>query len=259
MLFPASLYVKRGPLDDESPLSAINPMNPVGLEGTAGQIRDLLEAIGGSLVLFGLAASAACLIYRFWRSSGEERLQLKWFATAAGFSVVVLLTGIALRNNTPGIPVELVDVVLGLGFSTLPISAGVAILKYRLYDIDVIINRTLVYGALTGFLAAAYLTSVFVLQQLSRPLTGESGLAVVVSTLTVAALFRPARSRIQAFIDRRFYRSKYDAEKTLEAFSARLREEVDLDALRLDLVAVITQTMQPTHVSLWLRRMNRRG
>jgi hypothetical protein len=137
---------------------------------------------------------------------------------------------------------------------TFQSSIGVAILKYRLYDIDVIINRALVYTALTGLLTLAYLAVVTVLQSLFRPLTGESTLAVATSTLTAAALFRPARGGVQAFIDRRFYRKKYDAAQTVEAFSARLRDEIDLDALTAELVAVVGDAVQPSHVSLWLRR-----
>jgi hypothetical protein len=135
-----------------------------------------------------------------------------------------------------------------------PIAIGVAILRYRLYDIDLLINRTLVYGALTTTLVGVYVSSVVVLQGLLRALTGqESQLAIVASTLVVAALFNWLRRRIQFFIDRRFYRNKYDAGKTLEAFSARLRNETDLDALSDDLVGVVGETMQPAHISLWLR------
>jgi hypothetical protein len=146
--------------------------------------------------------------------------------------------------------------VMVLSFTGVPVAIGFAVLKYRLYDIDLLINRTLVYGSLTVSLAVVYFGGVTVTQAIFRALTGQEEqpqLAVVVSTLVIAALFNPFRRRIQSFIDRRFYRRRYDAAKTLEAFSARLREETDLDALNEELVSVVTETMQPAHVSVWLR------
>ena len=152
--------------------------------------------------------------------------------------------------------VELLFWLGTLGFAGVPVAIGLAVLKHRLYDIDVVINLTLVYGSLTAMLVALYFGGVATTQTILRALTGQSEqsqLAIVVSTLAIAALFNPLRRRIQSFIDRRFYRRKYDARKTLEAFSARLREETDLESLNNDLAGVIRETMQPAHVSLWLR------
>ena len=167
--------------------------------------------------------------------------------------VVAFLAG----SVVPGDSGPVADLLWVVGFVALvgiPVAAGIAILRYRLYDIDVLINRTLVYGSLTTMLVAVYVGSVVLLRGLIFGFTGESSqLTIVASTLVVAALFNPLRRRIQAFIDRRFYRSKYDATKTLEAFSAKLRDETDLNALSDDLVGVVRETMQPAHVSLWLR------
>jgi hypothetical protein len=157
-------------------------------------------------------------------------------------------------QSTRGLPGAIVALSGLLVIPSIPIATGIAILRYRLYDIDIIINRTLVYGSLTATLVALYFGGIVVLQRVFVLLTGQqSTLAVVASTLLIAALFTPLRRRIQAFIDRRFYRRKYDARKTLEAFSAKLREETDLGALNSELVGVVRETMQPAHVSVWLR------
>jgi hypothetical protein len=184
-----------------------------------------------------------------------ERQQLKWFAFSGVVFCAVFAIGPVLWSLPESAGPGWIWTVLFLaGSSTIPVSVGIAILRYRLYDIDLIINRALVYGSLTATLVALYFGGIVVLQRLFVFLTGQqSTLAVVASTLLIAALFNPLRRRIQSFIDRRFYRSKYDATRTLEAFSARLRDETDLEALNNDLVVVVRQTMQPAHVSLWLR------
>src|ERR671910_2275842 len=199
-------------------------------------------------------------IYRYRRSSSEaQRRQTKWVVFGTTLAIVgtfpsrVPLDFSLVDGDTPFVLLVL-KVGFALSFLLLPLSMGVAVLRSHLFDIDVVINRTLVYGSLTVALVALYFVGIVVLQRLFVALTGEkSTLAVVASTLVIAALFTPLRRRIQSFIDRRFYRSKYDARKTLEAFSAKLRDETDLDALRDDLVGVVRGTMQPAHVSLWLR------
>ncbi len=189
---------------------------------------------------------------RYRGASGIERQQLKWFAFAAVLLGAVPIADLLGLNRVLGNALwALLDTVTLTG---LYVAVGIAILRYRLYEIERIINRTLVYGALTALLVAVYVGGVVLLQGTFRALTGqESQLAIVASTLAVAAVFNPLRHRIQAFIDRRFYRRKYDAARTLEAFSAKLRDETDLDALSDDLVGVVRETMQPAHVSLWLR------
>jgi hypothetical protein len=214
------------------------------------------------LVPLCILVSAISLVLRFLRSEGEQREQIKWLAFAAsilglGFSSYIIPSFFVVEDPTGGagpLWVNLLEDAVTLSFAGVPVAVGIAILRYRLYDIDILINRTLVYGSLTAMLIALYFGGIVVLQRLFVLLTGQqSTLAVVASTLLIAALFTPLRRRIQSFIDRRFYRSKYDARKTLEAFSARLRDETDLDALSGDLVGVVKETMQPAHASLWLR------
>jgi hypothetical protein len=204
------------------------------------------------LLLAGLGAVIS-LVVRFRRARGDVRQQIKWFASAAALTVVWLFV---FQQSTRGLPEAIVALSGLLVIASIPVATGIAILRYRLYDIDLIINRTLVYGSLTLMLALIYFGGVATTQAIFGALTGQeeqSQLAVVVSTLVIAALFMPLRRRIQSFIDRRFYRRKYDARKTLEAFSTKLRDETDLEALSDDLVGVVRETMQPAHVSLWLR------
>src|SRR5215207_1945629 len=231
--------------------------NPVGIGGAVGDILGMLDTIGLVVLLIALLASAVSLILRLLRARGIERQQLKWFvyaATLATIGVVVSYAGAYVfaldRVNAIG------ALAAQLAPTALPVVTGIAILRYRLYEIDRIINRTLVYGSLTTILAVIYFGGVTATQALFHTLTGHeqlSQLVVVASTLVIAALFNPLRRRIQSFIDRSFYRRKYDAAKTLEGYSTQLRNETDLEALSDDLVGVVRETMQPAHVSLWLR------
>ena len=235
--------------------------NPFGLEGYpwVGEATQIVLLLLPLCIL----ASATSLVLRFLRSQGEEREQIKWLAFAAlvlglGFASFVI-PGIIWPDDAVSansLWENLLEDAVTLSFAGVPVAIGFAILKYRLYDIDVIINRTLVYGSLTVMLALVYFGGVATTQAIFRGLTAQREqpqLAIVISTLVIAALFNPLRRRIQAFIDRRFYRRKYDAAKTLEAFAAKLRDETDLEALSDDLVGVVRETMQPSHVSLWLR------
>jgi hypothetical protein len=233
--------------------------NPLGVAALRGPI-DAVEGFLGIVIAVIGAAGVVCLVKRFRRGGRIERLQIKWFAYAAGFTLIQI-GGLAVDKLTHlpdhGVTDFVASFLLFLGVVAIPSSVGVAVMRYRLYDIDVVIRRTLVYGVLTATLAGTYLGSVLLLQLALEQVTPGSSLAVAVSTLAVAALFRPARSRIQAVVDRRFYRRKYDAVQTLERFSARLRDQVDLDALGGELRTVVAETMQPAHVSLWLREARR--
>ena len=235
--------------------------NPFGLEG-APWLTDA-EIVLLLLFVACILASAVSLILRYRHSGGEMREQIKWIALAGSFvglllSIVlgVLIVAEVMRSSGSSTPLWLQGLlfVMVLSLTGVPVAIGFAVLKYRLYDIDLLINRALVYGSLTAMLILVYVGGVVGLQAVFRGLTGqESTLAVVASTLAIAALFGPLRRRVQALVDQRFYRRKYDAAKTLEAFNARLRDETDLETLRNDLVGVASATMQPAHVSLWLR------
>jgi hypothetical protein len=194
---------------------------------------------------------------RFRRSGSVERQQIKWLALAAVAIPVWFLTNAPVQAAVPTLFIVLDAFIVS---TLIPLAAGIAILRHRLYDIDVVINRALVYGVLTASLALVYFGGIAALQGLLRALTGqESSLVVVASTLAIAALFSPLRRRIQGFIDRGFYRRKYDAARTLEAFSAVLRDETDLDRLTPELLVVVRETMEPEHVSMWLRAPGERG
>jgi hypothetical protein len=236
-LAPGSVYYLR----------AIN--NPLGVKGLPN-VGEQVQTVMFTLIF----VSAGSLFVRWLRASGVERQQLKWFTYSSTLAISGVILTFTISDAIGALWLEWVGyVVLVVGFIGIPISMGIAILRYRLYNIDFLINRTIVYGLLTAILVALYFCGIVVLQRFFVLLTGQqSTLAVVASTLLIAALFNPLRRRIQAFIDRRFYRRKYDATKTLEAFSAKLRDETDLDALSDDLVSVVRETMQPAHLSLWL-------
>jgi hypothetical protein len=221
-------------------------------EGTSHALFVVVDLVALPMMLLAGIGAVISLLVRFRRARGDERQQIKWFAAAAALTLVWYLV---FGQSTRGLPEVIVALSSLLVIPSIPIATGIAILRYRLYDIDVLINRTLVYGSLTLMLALIYFGGVATTQAIFGALTGQEEqpqLAVVVSTLVIAALFMPLRRRIQSFIDRRFYRRKYDASKTLEAFSAKLRDETDLDRLGEDLMDVIKETIQPSHISLWL-------
>jgi hypothetical protein len=249
----ATLFVLMVTLSQRFTAPGIVLDNPIGVlgEGTV----ELLSGVWIVGLLMLLMACALALFIRYRRANDTEREQIKWLLYACAVFVVIYgggtLGGVAGSNSVGG---YVWGILFGLSLLMLPAAIGVAVLRYRLYDIDVVINRTLVYIPLTATLVALYFGGIVLLQRLFLILTeGQSTLAVVASTLLIAALFNPLRRRIQSFIDRRFYRSKYDAAKTLEAFSATLKDEMNLEALKEELVGVVRETMQPAHVSLWLR------
>ena len=249
--------LKPGRLEADTVRPVTNPLGVAALDEAVYRVgRPVLEL----LAAVGYTLAAASLVVRLRRATGRERQQVKTFAYAGALAMVALL--LAVSANVAGDDSDRwVSVVGATGWFSalllivvgLPLAVGVAILRHQLYDIDLVIKRTLVYGSLTAILASSYLVMVLVLRLVLSPVTGESDLAVAASTLAVAALFRPVRSRVQEVVDRRFFRARYDAARTLEGFSGRLRDELDLDTVGLDLRRVVDQTMAPTHVSLWLR------
>jgi hypothetical protein len=241
-LLLAGIAIVPGPIEG----SAVE--NPLGLEA-APTVADAMAAAGATLLVAAIAASIASLFVRFRRSHGIERQQLKWLTFAGALVGVLLAVSFGVEVVVGASAVYYVNTIVSLALAAVPVAMGIAILRHRLYDIDVVINRTLVYGALTAMLVGAYLSLALLLGLA----LGRSNLTVALSTLAVAALFGPARGRIQAAVDRRFYRRRYDAERTLAAFGGRLRDEIDLEALGADLRGVVAETVQPAHVSLWLR------
>jgi hypothetical protein len=253
LLFVGQLF-KPGPLD----LSHGHIVNPIGIAGAKSALAAVV--VVGTVIGVGCFIAAILAVRaRLRRARGTERLQVKWFAYFLWLVAIGLILAAVMApiGDAP----DWAEALGGFGWFLmlcslvfgLPFAAAIAIFKHRLYDIDVVINRTLVYGALTAALAAVYAGSVLLLELILRPVTAQSALAIAASTLAVAAAFRPLRGRIQELVDRRFYRHKYDAERTLEAFGSRLRDEIDLEALQVELGAVVAKTMQPAHMSVWLR------
>lgn len=238
---------RRGPIDSIPELD--NPAGPV----FPPLLSDIGIAVGDTLLPLVATLAVVSLIFRYRKARPRERQQMKWFILSVSLFPVLFLVSQLVQFADDSEEEYLGFFLIVVALLAVPVSMGVGILKHRLYDVDVVLNRALVYGALTGILAAAYLGLVVLLQQLVGSFTRGSDLVVAGSTLAVAALFRPLRGRVQAFIDRRFYRRKYDAAATLGEFSSHLRDQVDLASLNHELVGVVARTMQPAHASLWLR------
>jgi hypothetical protein len=251
----AGLAVRRGPL-------AVLPSvaNPFGASGMVARLADGLVGAAAVLLPLAVVASVGALIIRLRRATGAERQQLKWFASAAALVAVIAIPVLPAQVLAPTGWADVALVVLVIAIACLPVSAGIAILRYRLFDIDVLLNRALVYTTVTTVLGASYAAIVLTVGSVvtgggvAGPRGGSgSSLAVAVATLAVAAMFQPARRRVQDVVDRRFNRRRYDAQRTVEAFAAQLRQQTDLDALVTGLLAVVDRSMEPTRVSLWLR------
>jgi hypothetical protein len=244
LLCTVSVVFSPGGIDEHPELT-----NPAGVDSP---VVEFLFLPGFALLCAGLIAAAISIVLRFRRAHGIERQQLNVLMAAGVFGTTAFIVGVLVvlfGAEDLGIAVTM------LGFLMVPVAIGVAMLRYRLYEVDRVISRTLVYGALTLILGAAYVGLVLAGQAVFSSFAGGGDLAIAVSTLVVAALFLPLRARVQRFVDRRFYRRRYDARQTLEGFGARLREQVEFEVLARDLRGVVEETMRPEHVSLWLRRV----
>ena len=227
--------------------------NPIHVEGAPGALGGVSVA-GWFVLLPSFVLAAVAIVVRFRHSGSVERQQLKWVASAGVFLAAAFAVEGFAEDTGSSVFEEVAGVAALISLTAVPLAAGFAILRYHLYDIDLIVRRTIVYGGLSALLAGLYFGIVLLLQEVFSSFAGGSDLAVAVSTLAVAALFGPARRRIQRSVDRRFYRRRYDAQQTLETFAARLRDDVDLQALQAELDRVVKETMQPAHLSLWLRQ-----
>jgi hypothetical protein len=244
----ASALLALGTALDPGPLTDYPDVtNPFG---AGAAFAGALLLAGELLTIPALVAAVASVVVRYRRAGETARQQIKWLAVAGVVTVCTSLAGAAIAVLGPD---AVGYTLILLGMLALPLALGVAILRYRLYDVDLVISRSLTYALVTILLAAAYAGLVLAAQAVFSSLTGGSNLAIAVSTLVVAALFLPVRRRVQRFVDRRFYRRRYDAARTLETFGRRLRQELELDGLRSELQRVVAETMQPAHVSLWLR------
>jgi hypothetical protein len=218
--------------------------NPFGLAGAAGTIATVVATVGSVLHTTCLPLALICVVLRFRASRGVERQQLRWVAAGAAGAVVGLLAGTAAPQQT------LISGVLYSAVLCVPVAVAVAVLRYRLWDLDRLISRTVTYALVTGLLVLPYL---LILPAATRLAAGSGNLAVAAVTLAAAAAFSPLRRRVQDLVDRRFNRRRYDAARTVQTFAVRLRDQVDLEALRAELLGVVEQTVQPTQASLWLR------
>jgi len=251
--------VAPGPID---PSIGVAVDNPIGLSDPVGPVAAAISGAGFTLQVPFFVVGAIVMVRRYRRSGTVEREQLKWFATSVVLMALLIVVALVLLSIYP-VPestplwAQIGEQLSILSVSLVPIAAAIGILRYRLYDIDILIRRTLIYGSVLAALALAYFGGVVLVQSALRPFTSGSEIAVAASTLLTVALFQPVRTRVQRIIDRRFYRSRYDAARTLDEFSVRLRDHVALDAVRADLLAAARETVQPAHVSVWLRESAR--
>ncbi len=245
----AIVSIAPGPIDQATYLD-----NPLG--STTMTTSDFIPVIAPAFIGFGLAIllALASMIRRFTTSTGEARLQIKWFAFAVAVAGALdVLYYAAFLVATPPTIVKVLEILVVIGLLSLPVTAGLAILRYRLYDIDRIISRTIAYAVVSGVLIATFVGAILAFQAILSPVTRSNTLAVAASTLVVAALFQPLRRRVQVLVDRRFHRARYDAERTTSAFSERLRDQVDLAAVRTDLMTAVATSLRPSSSALWLR------
>jgi hypothetical protein len=230
--------------------------NPLAIGGPVGQIASLLGSASTAIGIFAVPLIAASLAIRYRRASGIERQQLKWLAAVAVIVGPALAIAITAGNDTTGVGAVIGGVawlIVLLGFGLLPVAIGIAILRYRLYEIDRLISRSIGWATLTLILGGVFVAVIFAFQTVLAPLTGSNALAVAASTLVVAALFQPLRRRVQGLVDRRFNRAGYDAERAAAAFATRLRDEIDLEQLTAEIMATVSRTVEPASGSLWLR------